>query len=50
MAFLGPDIIHVILDGTQPSHLILADLPDRNLPLPWQEQRQKLGLYKKQSS
>jgi hypothetical protein len=49
VAFLAPDIIHAILEGSQPLHLKLADLLDTDLPLYWAQQRKKLGVFKKQS-
>ncbi len=48
LAFLAPDIIHAILEGSQPPHLKLADLLDTDLPLYWPLQRKKLGVFKKQ--
>ena len=48
LAFLAPDIIHAILEGSQPPHLKLADLLDTDLPLCWPLQRKKLGVFKKQ--
>jgi DNA invertase Pin-like site-specific DNA recombinase len=48
LAFLAPDIIHAILEGSQPLHLKLADLLDTDLPLYWPLQRKKLGVFKKQ--
>jgi hypothetical protein len=48
LAFLAPDIIQAILEGTQPPRLKLADLLDTNLPLSWAQQRKILGVFKKQ--
>ena len=46
-AFLAPDIVRAILNGTQPSHLNLKFLKQfRTLPIDWQEQRQLLGITK----
>jgi hypothetical protein len=42
LAFLAPDIIEAILEGTQPRDLTLAELCQR-LPLAWREQRHTLG-------
>ena len=36
-------ITQSILDGTQPSHLTLADLMRRDIPVDWTEQRRALG-------
>jgi hypothetical protein len=43
-AFLAPDIVRMILNGTQPATLT-SDSLKRVLPLPldWEEQRQLLG-------
>jgi hypothetical protein len=44
LAFLAPDIIEAILAGRQPVELTLEKLKRlRNLPKPWEEQRQLLG-------
>ena len=50
LAFLAPDITDAILRGEQPSRLTLAHLIRSDLPLSWADQRQKLGVYEKQSS
>ena len=43
-AFLAPDIVRAILNGTQPAHFNLKFLKQfKSLPLDWQEQRQLLG-------
>ena len=42
LAFLAPDFIDAILDGTQPSSLSVAGLSDE-LPLDWDEQRERYG-------
>lgn len=42
-AFLAPDIVRAILNGTQPSHLNLKFLKQfKSLPIDWHEQRQLL--------
>jgi hypothetical protein len=41
-AFLAPDIVEAILNGTQPSDLTLEKLRQR-LPANWAEQRRRLG-------
>jgi site-specific DNA recombinase len=43
LAYLGPEIIRAILDGTQPAHLTLADLMQRDIPVDWTEQRRAFG-------
>ena len=48
LAFLSPDIIEAILQGTQPPHLTLGDLLDRHLPLSWEKQREMVGVHKRQ--
>ena len=43
-AFLAPDIIRAILNGTQPSHLTLKHLKQfRALPNDWNTQKSLLG-------
>jgi hypothetical protein len=42
LAFLAPDIVEAILNGTQPSTLQLADL-ERPFPIDWEAQRTVLG-------
>ncbi len=43
-AFLAPDIVRAILNGTQPKHLDLKFLKQfRALPVDWNEQRKLLG-------
>ena len=45
LAFLAPDIGEAILDGRQPIELTAARMMRiRDLPLSWDEQRQRLGL------
>jgi len=43
-AFLAPDIIRAIMNGTQPIHLT-GDYLKRHAPLPldWEDQRKLLG-------
>jgi site-specific DNA recombinase len=41
-AFLAPDIVQAIVDGSQPPHLSLIKL-NTNLPASWVEQRKLLG-------
>ena len=44
MAFLAPDIVQAILDGTQPADLMAADLMKRTeLPTCWDAQKALLG-------
>ncbi len=45
MTRLAPDIVHAVLNGTQPRHLNLHALRGRQamVPLDWQEQRQMFG-------
>jgi site-specific DNA recombinase len=43
LAFLAPDIVEAVLEGTQPAHLTL-DACLRNLPTSWIEQRNVLAL------
>ncbi len=43
LAFLSPDIVEAILQGTQPRHLTLADLVSMEIPHAWPEQRRQLG-------
>jgi hypothetical protein len=43
LAYLSPSITQSILDGTQPSHLTLADLVQRDIPVDWTEQRRAFG-------
>ena len=46
-AFLAPDIIRAILNGTQPAHLTLKYLKQyRVLPNDWNEQKSLLGFIK----
>lgn len=40
---LAPDIIEAILDGRQPKSLKVIDLLRQEIPLLWEEQREKLG-------
>jgi hypothetical protein len=49
LAFLDPDITENILRGTLPPHLTLEYIIGLDLPLAWTDQRQKLGVYEKQS-
>ncbi len=45
-AFLAPDIIRSIMNGTQPAHLTGDFLKKQGpLPLDWEEQRQLLGFH-----
>ncbi len=50
LAFLAPDITENILRGTLPPHLTLEHIVGLDLPLSWTDQRQKLGIYEKQSA
>ena len=50
LAFLAPDITDAILRGEQPQLLTLAHLIRLDLPHSWAAQRQKLGVYEKQST
>lgn len=43
LAYLAPAITQAILDGTQPAHLTLADLMQRDIPVDWNEQRRAFG-------
>jgi len=43
LAYLAPEITRTILDGTQPAHLTLADLMQRDIPADWAEQRRAFG-------
>ena len=43
LAFLAPDIQEAILDGRQPIGINLQTLMQIDIPLGWDEQRQKLG-------
>lgn len=43
LAYLAPAITQAILAGTQPSHLTLADLMQRDIPVDWAEQRRAFG-------
>ena len=43
LAYLAPAITQAILEGTQPSHLTLADLMQRDIPVDWTEQRRAFG-------
>lgn len=46
-AFLAPDIVRAILNGTQPAHFNLKFLKQfRALPMEWTEQRKQLGFQK----
>jgi len=46
-AFLAPDIIRAILNGTQPSHFNLKYLKQfKTLPIDWLQQRNLLGFTK----
>ena len=38
LAHLAPGITQSILEGTQPAHLTLADLMQRDIPANWSEQ------------
>jgi hypothetical protein len=40
---LAPDIIEAILDGRQPKDLRLIDLMRKEIPLLWDEQKEKFG-------
>ena len=40
---LAPDIIEAILDGRQPKDLRLIDLMRKEIPLLWEEQKEKFG-------
>ena len=42
MAFLAPDIVEAILDGSQPGELELERLM-KGIPIGWNEQRRALG-------
>jgi len=44
LAFLAPDIQKAIVDGQQPKGLTLERLTEIGPPIPWQEQRRRLGL------
>ena len=44
MAFLAPDIVDAVLDGSLPRNLTLADLTSNDMPVSWTEQRVRLGL------
>jgi len=43
LAYLAPAITQAILDGTQPPHLTLADLMQRDIPINWAEQSRAFG-------
>ena len=43
LAYLAPAITQAILDGTQPPHLTLANLMQRDIPVDWTEQRRAFG-------
>ena len=43
LAYLAPAITQAILDGTQPAHLTLAALMQRDIPVDWSEQRRAFG-------
>ena len=42
LAFLAPDIVEAILDGSQPGELELERLM-KGIPIGWNEQRRALG-------
>ena len=43
-AFLAPDIVRAVINGTQPAHFDLRFLKQfRALPVDWSEQRKLLG-------
>jgi len=44
LAFIAPDIVEMIVAGTQPRHLTLDRLLKAEMPLSWRVQRQMLGL------
>lgn len=44
LAFLAPDLLRAILDGTAPSHLATNLIVRTTLPHDWQEQAKALGL------
>ncbi len=44
LAFLAPDIVRSIVDGTQPAELCAAELIKKTeLPIGWSEQKTLLG-------
>jgi site-specific DNA recombinase len=43
LAYLAPDIIQTILDGSHPAQLTLADLMRRDIPVNWADQRRAFG-------
>ena len=43
LAYLAPDIIEAILDGTQPASLDLKKIQAKPIPLAWTKQREQLG-------
>ncbi|MBP8231596.1 MAG: recombinase family protein [Rhizorhabdus sp.] len=43
IAMLAPDIVIACTEGTQPIHLTPAVLLETDLPISWQEQRERLG-------
>lgn len=43
LAFIAPDIVEVILDGRQPSHLTLHQVNVTAFTGDWREQRRALG-------
>ena len=44
LAFLAPDIVEAMIEGTQPPDLTAKRLIRReDLPLDWHEQRRRLG-------
>jgi len=44
LAFIAPDIVEMIVAGTQPRHLTLDRLLKAEMPPSWRAQRQMLGL------
>jgi site-specific DNA recombinase len=44
LAFLAPDIVEMIVGGSQPRHITLDRLVRCELPASWPEQRRLLGL------
>ena len=43
LAYLVPNIMQAILDGTQPASLTLADRMKRNILAAWTDQRRAFG-------
>jgi len=43
LAYLAPAITQAILDGSQPPHLTLADLMQRDIPIDWAAQSHAFG-------